>query len=89
MDGDLGLELADAPLGRRQLSSLGRTHARDLPSIDLLLPSPDVDRLGADAQVTGEIRRLAAGDQQIEYATTELRRVTPSSHCCLLFGTAA
>ncbi len=55
MDLDVGLEFADAPLGRRQFRPLGGREARDEPALDLLLTPPGVDRLRADAEVVGEI----------------------------------
>jgi hypothetical protein len=52
VDLELGLELADAPLGCRELLALDGCQARDQAPVDLILPSPDIDRLVADPQVT-------------------------------------
>ena len=61
----------------------------DFPAIDLILSSPDVDGLRADAQIPGQVGGPAAGCEQVEHALTELRWIPSSSHGCLLYATAA
>ena len=80
MDLELGLELADAPLGCRELFALDGCQARDQAPVDSLLAPPGVDRLVADPQVTGQVDDPSPCDEQIEHPAAELRWVSPSSH---------
>jgi hypothetical protein len=89
MDGQFGLEFADPPLGRRKFLTLCGSQTGDETSVDGFLPSPGVDRLIADPEITSEIDNLAPGIEEIDDSTSELRWVSPSSHCCLLRWTAA
>jgi len=89
VDGQLGLEFADAPLGRRKFLTLCGSQTGDEASVDGFLPSPGIDRLIADAQVASEIDDLASGVEEIERSSAKLRWVSTSSHCCLLRWTAA
>jgi len=88
MDRQFGLEFVDAPLGRCEFVAFSRSQTGDESAVDLLLTPPGVDRLITDAQVAGQIDDLAPGVEKIDDSTTKLRRVTPSSHCCLLWWTA-
>ena len=86
MDLDLGLELTDTTLGRGELCSLSRRQSCFQTSIDTVLASPQIDRLVADPQVACNISDSASCLDEIEDTATELRRITPSSHGCLLSG---
>lgn len=89
MDGQFSLELADALLGGRKLGPLGGRQARDVYAIDVLLPSPEVDGLRADAQIAGQIGDPSSSGEEIEYASAKLGRIPASSPGCLLWWTAA
>jgi hypothetical protein len=89
MNGQFGLEFADAPLGRRKFLAFRRSQTGDQAAIYVLLPSPGIDRLIAYAQVASQIDDLAAGIEKIKRSPSKLRWVSTSSHCCLLRWTAA
>lgn len=77
------------PLGRCQPGALDRGQARDDPAVDSALRTPKVDGLGTDAKVAGEIGDTPTGYEQIEYASSDLGRISTSSQGCLLCWTAA
>jgi hypothetical protein len=89
MDREFGLEFADPPLGRSKFLTLCGSETGDEAAVNGLLPSPNVDRLIADAQVAIQIDDLAPGVEEIDDSASELRWVSPSSYCCLLRWTAA
>ncbi len=89
MDLEFSIEFPDAPLGGRELRALGGREAWDESSVDVLLPSSEVDGLIADAQVAGEIGDPPSRGKQIEDASAELGWIPTSSHGCLLWWTAA
>jgi hypothetical protein len=84
VDLEFGLQLADPPLRRGEFVALDRRQARDKPAIDALLASPGIDRPVADPEIASDVDDLAPGTDEIDHASTELGRVTPSSHGCLL-----
>jgi hypothetical protein len=63
VDGDLGLELGDAPTGRGQVGVLAAGPAGQLPGVDQMLTAPDIDRLLADGQVGGDLSYRPSSDQ--------------------------
>lgn len=73
MDGQLGLQLGDAFAGRSELGLVDAGRAGQLPSIDEVLATPDIDRLVADAEEPGDLGDLPSGCDEIENLTTELR----------------
>src|SRR5450759_2959567 len=89
VDGQFGLEFADAPLGRRKFLTLCGGQAGDESAVDVLLPPPGVYRLIADPKVASQIDDLGVSVEEIDDSTSELRWVSTSSHCCLLRWTAA
>jgi hypothetical protein len=72
MDGQLSLELPDAPLGRGQLVPLWGAQAWRQAAIDLILPPPEVDGLITDPEIPGHIRDLAPGHDQVHDPPPEL-----------------
>ena len=54
VDGQLRLELGDAPTRRDQLPVLAAGHARRTTGVDQVLPAPVVDRLVTDTEQLGE-----------------------------------
>lgn len=75
MDGQLRLQLGDALTGRSQLGLLGSGRTGNLPGVDAVLATPDVDRLLADAEKLGDLGDLAAGLDQIKDPAAELERI--------------
>lgn len=75
MDGQLRLQLGDALTGRSQLGLLGNGRTGNLPGVDAVLATPDVDRLLADAEKLGGLGDLAAGLDQIKDPAAELGRI--------------
>jgi hypothetical protein len=86
VDLDLGLEFTDALLRCGEFGALGRRQPCLEATVDAVLATPQVDRLFTDPEVACHIGDLASRFDKIEDAATELRRITPSSHCCLLSG---
>lgn len=61
VDGQLGLQLGDALAGRGQFGQVAAGRARQLPRIDEVLATPDIDRLVADAEELGNLGDLPSG----------------------------
>src|SRR5690606_29951765 len=81
---DLGLELADALLRRRELGSFAGAQARLEALVDAVLATPVVDRLIADPEILRDVCDASPRADQFQHSTAKLRRVTPSSHVVLL-----
>lgn len=76
MDRQLGFQLRDSLAGRDQLSVVAAGDARQLATIDQMLPPPQVDHLIADLQIGGDLRHQTTSSDQIQHLATELRRIT-------------
>jgi hypothetical protein len=66
MDRHLGLEFGDPPAGGEQLGVLAAGRPGQLTGVDELLAAPDVDRLLADVQISGELGDPTSGRDQIQ-----------------------
>jgi len=86
VDLDLGLEFTDALLRCGEFGALGRRQPGLEATVDAVLATPQVDRLFTDPEIARHIGDLASRLDKIKNATTELRRIAPSSHGCLLSG---
>jgi hypothetical protein len=67
VDGQLGLQLGDTLAGRSELGQVTAVRAGQLPCIDEVLATPDIDRLVADAEEPGDLGDLPSGCDEIEY----------------------
>ena len=72
MDGELGLEFPNPPLGRGQLFPLRGAQPWRETAIDLVLAAPDLDDLLADPKVPGDLTHLAPGIDQVHDAPAKL-----------------
>jgi hypothetical protein len=84
MHSQLRLKLADPLAICRQPTALARAQTSFKAPIDPVLTPPVVDRLLGDPEIHGHVRDPPAGLDQIQHATAELRRITPSPHVVLL-----
>lgn len=76
MDRQLGLKGLDPTPGGHQLRSFAGAESGLLAPVDPFLAPPGVERLVADAEISGDVDDLAASGQQIEGTTAELGGVT-------------
>lgn len=86
VDLELGFEFPDPAPRRGELLPFLGPHGGDEAAVNLLPAAPGVDRLVADAEITGELGDLAPRREQVEHPTAELGRVSPSYQGCLLVG---
>ena len=80
--GELGLEGADAPPGRREFTQLGAAQSRGLTPIDPVLLAPVVDAGTAHAEVCRDLCDAPADCEQVQDLPPELRWI-PSWHAAL------
>jgi hypothetical protein len=74
VDGQLGLQCGDTLAGRSELGHVAAVRTRQLPRIDEVLTTPDIDRLVADAEEPGDLGDLPPGYDEIENLAAELGR---------------
>jgi hypothetical protein len=75
-DGHLGLQLADALVGRAELGQFGAVESGQLPGVDQFLAAPAIDRLVADTEVDGDLGDRTAGGHEVEHLAAELFGIT-------------
>jgi hypothetical protein len=75
----LGLQLGDAALGRRQLALFGAAQARLKAPVDAVLAPPGVDRLAPDPQRLGGLGARPGGLDQVQHLAARLRRIAALS----------
>jgi hypothetical protein len=66
VDGELGFQLSDAPVGRHQLGTLPGRQSSLEPLVDALLAAPAIHRLIADAEFAGDVTDSSACGDQIK-----------------------
>jgi hypothetical protein len=74
VNGQLGLQLGNAPLGGRQLRLLSAGRPGNKPLVNAVLAPPGIDRLLADPQTPGDVSDPAPGLNKIKDLSAEPRR---------------
>jgi hypothetical protein len=80
VDGQLGLQFGDALAGRGQFGQITAGRTGQLPRIDEVLATPDIDRLVADAEEPGNLDAPPSGCDEIENLAAELGRIAAEHH---------
>jgi RHS repeat-associated protein len=81
---ELCLKVTDPLVRGCQCRLLRRAHAGNQSTVNAVLPAPVVNRLIADPEIMSDLRDRANGLDQMRHPTTELDRISTSSHAVLL-----
>ncbi|MFD8132649.1 hypothetical protein [Streptomyces mirabilis] len=76
----LGLQLGDTLAGRSEFGQVAAGRAGQLPCIDEVLATPDLDRRVADAEELGDLGGLPSGCDEINDLAAELGRTAVGHH---------